>query len=70
MKEHPLRVWRGKTHSLAGLAKQAKMSKSYISEIETCKTEPSFNTIRKLSKITGIPSGSFVDFQIRKDSHR
>lgn len=63
--KHPLRLWRREQDkTLHDLAKRAKMSKAYLSEIECGVTEPSLTTIRKLSRITGIPSGEFVDFQI------
>lgn len=62
--KHPLRRWRTEQEkTLDDLAKRAKVSRSYLSEIERGETEPSLPTIRKLSKITGIPSGEFVDFQ-------
>ncbi len=62
--QHPLRLWRHEQEkTLEQLARRAKVSKAYLSEIERGETDPSLATIRRLSKITGIPSGAFVEFQ-------
>ncbi len=63
--KHPLRLWRREQEkTLEDLAKRAKVSKAYLSEIERGETDPSLETIRRLSKITGIPAGEFVDFSL------
>lgn len=66
IKRHPLRKWRFMHGtSLLTLASHPKLDTSIttLSEIETGRRRPNGDLIRKLSAITGIPAGEFVNFK-------
>lgn len=66
---HPMRRWRFENGvTLARLAKDRRVSTtvSHLSGIESGKKSPSFELLKKLSAITGIPAGDFVNFKAAK----
>lgn len=68
---HPMRRWRfergvtlAKLASHKTLKNKAKLA--HLSKIENGISEPSPELIRRLSAITGIPAGDFVNFKAAK----
>jgi hypothetical protein len=54
--EHPVRLWREyRGMSAVALAEAAKMSKTYLSEIETGKKPGSIDAYRGIAGVLGVP---------------
>ncbi len=57
---HPLKDWIDANSTQAAVAREAQISKGYLSEILSDKKEPSLQVTARLVKISGLPFEAFV----------
>jgi mRNA interferase RelE/StbE len=59
--EHPLRVWRDyRGLTMAALAEEANVSKTYLSEIETGKKPGSVDAYKAVAQVLSVPMDAII----------